>query len=165
MELTRVEYEKRLAELQGQLEELKSANIVDAPWGPQLHEEYWYLESVGEADCTTWEDWESDRRRLASGNIFKTQEDAEFFAEQLRVYAELRKFAEPKTRPWDCVTYHYYIACDCDESGKFEDPTPRYYVSTNRGAELYFESEERAKKAIDAVGADRVKKYYLHIED
>ena len=165
MELTRVEYEKRLAELQGQLEELKSANIVDAPWEPRLHEGYWFVCTSGEADSTTWEDWKTDRGRKTIGNIFETRDEAEFFAEQLRVYAELRKFTEPETRPWDLNTMHYYIACECDESGKFADPTPVHWVSTNKGAELYFESEERTREAINAVGADRVKKYYLRIDD
>ena len=165
MELTRVEYEKRLAELQGQLEELKSANIVDAPWEPRLHEGYWFVCSTGLVDNTPWENWESDRHRRSIGNRFKTKEEAEFFAEWARVVAELRKFEEPKTRPWDCDTAHYYIASECDESGKFARPTPAHWVSTNKGAELYFESEERVKEAIEAVGADRVKKYYLRIDD
>lgn len=165
MELTRHEYETRLAELQSQLEELKSANITDEPWEPQMHEEYWFVCAAGTVDQSSWENWETDRGRRSIGNIFKTKEEAEFFAEKLHVYNELRKFTEPKTRPWDLRTRHYYIACECDESGNFMHVTSSYWVCTNKGAELYFESEERAQEAINAVGADRVKKYYLNIDD
>lgn len=171
MELTRHEYETRLAELQNQLEELKSANITitDEPWEPQMHEKYWFVSAAGLADSvvdnTTWENWGTDRNRKSIGNIFASEEDAKFFAEKLCVYNELRKFTEPKTRPWDLKTMHYYISCECDRFGHFDSVTPNESVCYGRGAELYFESKERAEEAINAVGADRVKKYYLNIDD
>ena len=167
MELTRHEYETKLAELQNQLEELKSANITDEPWEPQKNEEYWFVCTAGAVavDRTTWENWQTDRNRQSIGNVFKTEEDAKFFAEKLRVYNELRKFAEPKTRPWDRYVDHYYLSCECDKFGHFECVTPNRSVDYSKGAEFYFESKERAQEAIDAVGADRIRKYYLNIDD
>ena len=163
MELTRIEYETRLAELQNQLAELKSANIIDKSWEPQKHEKYWFINSAGDVLDTSWEDWEADRGRRIFGNVFTSEEDAKFVRDTLRVWTELRKFAEPETRTWDGYKLHYRIACDCNY-GKPSNIVINH-TSFNKGAELYFESEERAKEAIKVVGADRIKKYYLGIKE
>lgn len=100
----------------------------------------------------------NDIDRVSMGNCFKTKEEAKFEIERLKVLQEMKKFAEPKDSEWDGNDSHYYI----------------YYYSLGEDVEIgwatacksndiYFKSEEDTKACLDAVGEDRIKKYYLRI--
>lgn len=119
---------------------------------------YWAISTDKGIYLTEWDDLPTDRFWKSIGNMFLTKEDAEFALERLKVIAELRKYAEPFT-----------VACDWRAHWSIEydwaihklEYTPSVFI---KQANLTFESLDRAKKAVAAVGEERVKKYYLGID-
>ena len=124
---------------------------------PQDGDEYHYIEATM---CVEWEQWDEswfDLRVQEIGNIFKTKEQAEFAVEKLKVEAELRKFSteyQPYAEIYNIV-FHNNSKKVITVTGNqtFQDIT------------FYFESEEKAKEAIETVGEERIKKYIFGVED
>ena len=127
--------------------------------GFEKYSRYWCI--LGGKVCDgMWIDGEEDEKRLSIGNAFHTKEEAEFALEKLKVIHELKQFAEPKNIVWNFNEYHHIIYYDyisneigysCSSIMKFSDTT--------------FATEEMARKAVEAVGEDRIKKYYLEVEE
>ena len=62
-------------------------------WKPELDEKYYIICIDGSIDYNNHDGYYDDKRLLAIGNCFQTEEQAEFMAEKLRVIHELEKFA------------------------------------------------------------------------
>ena len=123
---------------------------------------YCYITADGELRFVSWQNDESDKNKLYIGNIFLTEEDAEFAVEHLKVAAELKKYAkEFSDGEWkDNKTQKYYIVYRY--SGDYIRSILTY---TSKDNVLYFESPEKIQEAIDAVGEDRIKKYYFGVRE
>lgn len=101
-----------------------------------------------------------DIARITHGYAKHTVEEVEFQIERDAVLYELSKFAEPKDAVWGMGTIHYYISYSltCNKV--------RVGCSWNaKSNDIYFASKEDAEKAIQAVGEERIKKYYLGVEE
>ena len=101
---------------------------------------------------------------LSLGNVFKTREEAEFVVERLKVLHEMKQFAEPEDYKWDSFNEHHYIYyrfLNLNTNNVVEIG----HVNSCKSDEIYFKSREDAVACIKAVGEDRIKKYYLRIED
>ena len=140
---------KRIAELEEQVEQEKEF--------PQFGDDYWYVDSDTDVLDVAWYGGEYDQGRLSIDNVFKTKDQAEFAAEKLRVEAELRKFS----RPFEYGKFNYYLFLNI-KSDSLDTQFTSYCPP--QGA-IYFESEEKAQQAIEAVGAERIKKYIFGVED
>lgn len=158
--MTKMEYNDRLAELQAQLDELKNAQIEDAPphprWVPSNADTYYSIGTCGDV----FQDWtddinsEIDKSRLSSGNVFKTKAEAEFAAAQRKVLAEMREWAGN----WDDEYSLRY-----DEDNGIE---AFFQVSYQKSyGEMRFATKKDAENCIEAVGKDRIKKYYFMIPE
>ena len=88
------ELENKMKELASELEQLKAEKENEA-WKPKDGEWYWFISQSGGQKETLWYDDEVGEIRYKLGNVFKTKEEAEFRAEQLKVEAELRRFSIP----------------------------------------------------------------------
>lgn len=122
---------------------------------PKYGSKYYFID--GDEVCESfWYDDMIDRGRLSLGNCFKTREEAEFKVERLKVLHEMKKFAEPKDYAWDEHNFHYYIyyRFSCDDIGID-------FVISSKSNDIYFKSREDAEACIEAVGKDKIKKYYL----
>ena len=151
-------YEKNIESQQQSLETLKreleqlKVEKESRTWKPKHGDYYWFVDSDGVIHKTEWNSFSIHRQRYLIGNVFKTEGEAQFRVEQLKVEAELRRFS----RPFDVGerSYSFYfdhrINCICTTD----------YSYTQEG-NIHFASEEIAQKAIDAVGEDRIKKYYF----
>lgn len=124
---------------------------------------YFFLMVSGIVQEGIWRNDDSNfdmERRI--GNTFLTIEDAKFASERLKVIAELKKYTkEFSNEEWEDYDLNKY-------SIRYECQKHRVIVSCcflSKGAELYFESKEKANEAIEAVGEDRVKKYYLGVKE
>lgn len=156
------ELNKELDELQAKINEVqkKIEEAKQAEW-PQRGDKYWYMFGTGEIYDDRWCEGESDRARQSIGNVFKTEEEAEFELERLKVTAELKKFAmsrEEVKRARD-VRAVYYLCLDSDNS------LYGYSECSYRTPTLYFADEHTVSEAIRAVGKDRIKQYYFGEED
>src|SRR5699024_6155970 len=104
-----------------------------------------------------WKSEQLDLNRYRIGNMFKTEKEAEFAVEKLKVEAELRKYSRPfKYGDWnfEMLWNNHENNIELDRSG--------YVV---RQSVIYFESGEIAEKAIESVGEERIKKYIFGMED
>lgn len=149
------ELQKELNELKKKEKEKESGGV----WRPEFKEEYWYIDSFGKVTWTINVFNYEDNAMFSIGNVFKTKEEAEFTVEKLKVLAELKVFAEPKDRKWDGGNRHWDIV--------YESTLNRVQIVnwlSCRTNGIHFETEEKAQQAIDAVGEDRIKKYYLEVE-
>lgn len=136
----------------------KSKTVYDLKYGDR----YFFLTASGIIQGAFWHDDISDLNRLSIGNISLTEEAAEFARERLEVIAELKKYAkEFSDEEWDngnlrkhCIMFDY-SNCRLNIS----------FTLVLKSPEIYFESEEKAQEAIESVGEDRVKKYYLEVKE
>ena len=154
-------------DLQREVDELKSkletaqkklADCKRDPWkevAPQNRDKFYYLDLLGEVDWAPWNGRDSHQKMLKVGNAYKTKEDAEFEAERLNIKAGLKLFSRkfiPNEENWfvyfdhrnGCIAYSSTGVCQ--------------YVL------ILFKSEEQARKAVEFVGEERIKKYYFGVD-
>ena len=128
---------------------------------PQDGDVYYYIYSDGEiTDSNFYLNDSFCKNILSIGNCFKTKEEAEFELERLKVIAKMKKFAEPEDRKWDGHNKHWCLLYDCNS----------VFIQVICKMEfkydcIYFESIEKAKKCVETVGKDRIKKYYLRVKE
>lgn len=140
---------QRIAELEKQAKEEQGF--------PQDGDDYWYIDDEGGVFSTYYDNHYIDRYHQSIGNIFQTEEQAEFVVEKLKVESELRKFS----RPFKYGDWNFEILWNNHENN-IELDWSGYVV---RQSVIYFESGEIAEKAIESVGKERIKKYIFGIGD
>ena len=124
---------------------------------PQSGERYWYSNGGGMVNSCFWKSEQFDLNRYRIGNMFKTEEQAEFAVEKLKVEAELRKFSR--------------LFADGEEnnhikySPSFDELSVLTSFSYQDQGVFYFESREKVQQAIDTVGEERIKKYIFGVEN
>lgn len=126
-------------------------------WIPGEHDTYYVLNPIGDINpIHGYHEYYTDKY-VELGNCFRTQEKAEFAVERLKVIRELREFAErdsaPPNRAKYYLAYNHNIDKICIEN---------FYNTVF--SDIHFEKSEIAVRAIEAVGADRIKKYYFNIK-
>ena len=122
---------------------------------PKVGDEYWYMTTTGKIFNSNWDGFVSEEYMLEIGNIFRTEEQAEFAVEKLKVEAELRKFSRPFH--WGGENWILSMGTNKDIFLVYEDD------EMNQGA-IYFEDEYKALEAIEAVGKERIRKYIFGVE-
>ena len=143
------ELKNKIAELE---KEIKKEN--SGRWKPERNDKYFYISAHAEVCDDKWEEYEGDNDRYSIGNCFRTKKGAEFAVEKLKVIAELKDYEE-QDAVWDERNSHYYILFDAKDRKILTCETKLWIP---QGA-IFFKSEENAKKAIETVGEDRIRKY------
>lgn len=130
-------------------------------WKPKEDEKYWFVMGDGKIVWQIWFENTWDLNYWKIGNCFRTKEEAEFYREKLFVTAELQRFADENNGElkWDGVT-KYYFSYDYDEKKLMCDCS---YFCQN--SSIYFSSYEIAQRAIETIGEERIKKYYLGVTE
>lgn len=108
-------------------------------------------------------EWEDNNRfynlKREIGLVTLTREELGFKIEKMKVYEELKRFAKEFTdEEFRYSREKYRIAYDFAHEYIYF-PFNRY----TKTYDLYFESQEKAEEAVEAVGEERVKKYYLGV--
>lgn len=131
-------------------------------WDLKNGDVYYFLTAYGCVMKTVWVNTNTDNEKLSIGNAFLTEEDAEFAREHLKVIAELKRYAkefsDEEWRNGNTAKYLFYRSF----------PGNRIYITSTYSAHypcLYFESMEKAKQAFNAVGEERIKKYYFGVRE
>lgn len=152
------EAKQKIAEIEKKIEEKQAET---GRWKPEVGDRYWFINSYGQAAHEIWNNNRIDNDRYEIGNLFKTKAEANSAIEKLKVIAKLKEYAEPKNRAWDGSNLHYFI---CYNHTPFNEVG---IVCTNcvKRNEIYFETKEKAQQAIDAVGEQRIAKFYLEVEE
>ncbi len=139
---------------------------------PKAHEKFFYLYNNTVVGPSFWNiDYENDDYNNAMwsiGNVYNTKEQAEYALERMKVRAELERLS---LDCWgDDVPYNleklYHIRLSKD---LFEDHNISYVDAVACFDCVYdfvvFKTIEDCRKAIETVGADRIKKYLFNVWD
>ena len=141
---------ERIAELEEQAKEEQEF--------PQDGDIYWYISLYGAICCESWDGDNIETYMLGVGNVYKTEQEAEFAVEKMKVEAELRKYSRPfkegENENWFILWGTYKKEVQIDWSRKLV-----------RQGTIYFESREKANEAVESVGEERIKKYIFGVED
>ena len=131
---------------------------------PEDNEKYFFISGCGVINSCRWINDSTDNGYYEIGNCFKTKEEAEFALEKVKVETELRRFAEENNEyeiDWKnrnqnkWFIYYNYVMKNI---GVVYDTVLRTHC-------IYFSSKEIAEQAIQVIGVDRLKKYFLGTED
>ena len=131
---------------------------------PKNNEKYFFISGCGVINSFRWINDSTDNGCYGIGNCFKTEEEAEFALEKAKVETELRRFAEENNEyeiDWtdeDQEKWFMYYNCDMKKIDIIYNTVLKTHC-------IYFSSKKIAKQAIDYIGEERLKKYYLGIED
>lgn len=145
--------QETLKALEAKLEKLKQGNTEQ--WKPKYGEKYFYISGQGFVDNGQWSDHPIDKNRFVLGNVFRTKEEADFAVERLKVIAELKEYSSE----FDVDTVNYCVEYDTCNQEIYID-----FTSTYKHSSLCFSSRKTAEQAIEAIGENRIKKYYLGVE-
>lgn len=130
-------------------------------WKPEDAELYYFIRNDGQICYTHWNEIDLDQDRYGLGNCFKTEDEAKFALEKLKVITELKRFAiehnEGEINWNDNKQYKYILCFDHDENCV-------KWVQYQH-AHIYFTSREIAEQAIKKIGKERLKKYYFEVND
>lgn len=124
---------------------------------PQSGDDYWYIDDEGDLSDIIYTNHRADRYRQKVGNIYRTEDEAEFALEKLKVEAELLKLSDS----WDLEITQYTFSFNW-EVGEIEAEYPDYNQYPNS---YYFNSVDDLQQAIETVGEKRIKKYIFGVED
>ena len=160
-----IELENKIKELTNELSELKAElenkeSNDGRRWKPKVRENYYYIYGCGEVNEDIWTNAEWNTNRYLLGNCFRTEEEAKFEIERLKVIAEMREFEESPDREWDGDTEHYFIYCNA-----FSQEINIDFTYKRKSNGIFFESKARAKACIDKVGALRIKRFYARVKE
>lgn len=139
----------------------KSNEPKSKVWKPDVEEEFYTLFGDGSIYKLTWLNIADRVKRYEIGNCFKTEEEAKFALERLKIITELKRFAieynEGEINWNDNKQYKYILCFDHDENCV-------KWVQYQH-AHIYFTSREIAEQAIKEIGEERLKKYYFEVND
>lgn len=153
---------ERIEEIEMMLSELKLAELkeqaleVEEQEFPQDGDEYWYIQEEGYIHHSSWGSDVVDINRGEIGNVYRSIDEAVFAVEKLKVEAEFRKFST-KYQPYAEI----YNIVFHNNSKKVITVTAN---QTFQDITFYFESEEKANEAIEAIGEERIKKYIFGVD-
>lgn len=130
-------------------------------WDLKDGDKYFYIDSVGGFPNMTWNNDEYDVLIRNQGNVFLTKEEAEFEKKRREVYTTVKRYAhEFSKEEWNDTKINKYYACY-----NYKDHSIiKGFNSHVSNSKLYFKSEEDIEKAIEAVGMEDFKKYYLGVK-
>lgn len=100
-----------------------------------------------------------DKNLQIMNNFFRTEEDAAFEYERLKILHELKELSDDD-QPWNGSKPHYSITYDCGAE-HISIRERFYYKSAN---EIYFKSYHSAENAVITIGKDKIKKYLFGLK-
>lgn len=127
-------------------------------WDLENRDTYYFIETNGGVYSCNWLADVNDLCRIEFGNVFLTKEEAEFELERRKCEAIMLKYGRRTFKPSDS---NYIIQFDNDDKQAFVD----FWRLNQFQGTIYFDTEELARKAIDEIGEERLKKYIFRVEE
>lgn len=150
------DYEVDENELEKILVRPKPKNVWDLKDGDEYH----YLRSDGiivKSNCNQY----SKKMREAC-NCFLTREEAEFELERRKCEAIMLKYGTRDMMSLGDAWRYKYLIWYSNYENKINVAN---YGTTNHQGVIFFATEELAKKAIDEIGEERLKKYIFNVKE
>ena len=129
-------------------------------WDSEKGDAYYFIETNGGVYSCYWLADVNDLCRIEFGNVFLTKEEAEFELERRKCEAIMLKYGR---RLFKYNQDNYLLRFNNnDKKVKVE---VRSLVIYQFQGSIYFDTEELARKAIDEIGEERLKKYVFRVEE
>lgn len=125
---------------------------------PQYGDTVYYINYIGRIRKRTWINDEDDLDMWELGNIFFTEEEAEFAREKKKVEVELERYAKEHNAP--TLEDSYFILYD-EYNEELDYDVWADYIP--QGA-VVFASKQLVFDAIEAIGKDRILKYLFDVD-
>ena len=147
--------------MQNIIDQVLEALKEESKW-PQHGDVMCYIQGDGSINTITYNENDIyDNGLIEFGNCFKTEEEAYFKREQLKVLRELEELADDDQID-AYKNYHYMLIYDFDKSAV---KINNIFCAGFMYGTHYFKSKESAQLAIDRIGEERLKKYYFCISE
>lgn len=153
--------EAKLKEMKAEIERLENGWKMKRPY--KKDDEYWFMYSYGDIDCSIWFDTLEDDGRLKLGNAFPTEEAAELEGKRRNLLTRFRAFRDECNgdwKPdWSNRDKKWEISYETEEEFK-----AFWSCVTNSFSTFgYFKNEQDAQRAIDLFG-DEIKELFVECE-
>ena len=125
---------------------------------PQYGDTVYYINYIGRIRKRTWINDEDDLDMWELGNIFFTEEEAEFAREKKKVEVELERYAKEHNAP--TLEDEYFILYD-EYNEELDYDVWADYIP--QGA-VVFASKQLVFDAIESIGKDRILKYLFDVD-
>ena len=142
----------------------KANKPVNKVWKPEYDSDYYFIRNNGQICHTNFIKSDIDKERFILGNCFKTEEEAEFALERQKVITELKRFAIEHNDgeiDWNSKIQNIYCLYYREHRGDIEAD----YFCSRLWDGVFFTSKKTAEQAIEAIGEERIKKYYFEVND
>lgn len=126
---------------------------------PEYGDVVFHLNYVGEIRRNTWLNTQTDSKMWELGNIFFTEEEAEFAREKRKVEVELQRYAEEHNGP--IRSDSFYLLYNNEDDGKLDYDV--WSVCKPQGG-VQFASKQLVFDAIEEIGKYRILKYIFGVE-
>lgn len=126
---------------------------------PQYGDTVYYINYIGRIRKRTWINDEDDLDMWELGNIFFTEESAEFAREKRKVEVELERYAKEHNGP--IRSDSFYLLYNNEDGGKLDYDV--WSVCKPQGG-VQFASKQLVFDAIEEIGKDRILKYIFGVE-
>lgn len=125
---------------------------------PQYGDTVYYINYIGRIRKRTWINDEDDLDMWELGNIFFTEEEAEFAREKKKVEVELERYAKEHNGP---ILEDNYCILYNEDNEEFDFDV---WIGSKVQGTVVFTSNQLVFDAIEAVGKDRILKYIFGVE-
>lgn len=155
------EIESKYGECLVDEDKLKELLVKPKPktvWDLKYGDRYWYINTINNINYDTWTKDAWDLTVRESGNLFLTYDEAKFELERRKCEAIMLKYGR---RTFKYGKRNYFIVI-FDERMIIESS---FNLQIIYQGTIYFDTEELARKAIDEIGEERLKKYVFQVEE
>lgn len=125
---------------------------------PQYGDTVYYINCTGRIGKMTWINDEDDLDMWELGNIFFTEEEAEFAREKRKVEVEIERYAKEHNNPTIKDSYCIYYN---EEDKKLDYDA---WACGKAQGMVVFKSKQLVFDAINEIGRDRILKYIFGVE-
>ena len=168
--LSQSEYERRIKELQDELEELKKVKVEEEKkpekgkiWKPELNEIFYYIEECGEVEKDENTGCHIDYAKFKRGNYYKTEEEARHQTNVQKYTNLFKKYVEEHSEPIDWENdsqqklYIYY-------NKKYGVISTGIETTNAVQGTIYSSSNRVLIDALSFIGKENAMKYLFNVE-
>lgn len=128
-------------------------------WCLKKGDTYYTVDIDGSVIKERWRDEDYEKSYRNSGNVFLTEEEANFDVERRNIEAKMIKLGG--RRKFKKGEYEWRLCYSPYNDSLLVDRSMYY----NYGQIIYFSSEKEARAVIEIIGRDRLKKYFIGVEE
>ena len=153
-----------LDKLKSLYEKLKLEVAEELEYPFDEREDFWVIDSFGDAHSSTWTNHSFNTSRYSQGNVFKTKEEAEREHDKRALLTRFRQFRDKCNGDWkpdfkNDSSWKIYIGFNHNEN---KMKVCSYLILEEFNLFGYFKNESDAERAIELFG-DEIKRLFVEV--